>query len=141
MSFKSDLSTYVKAQSDIVAVVSTRSFAGQAPEGTKFPYIVYNIISSEGTQHMLAPSGQATHTIQFDVWAKSDEDREAGAEAIRNAFDGLRGTMGASTEVRRAILVNQLETEQNPTDGTEIPDYRTVLDVDFIINRSVPTFP
>ena len=142
MTFKADLLTYLKADAGIAAIVDARIFSGMAPEKTAFPYIVFEKISSQGTSEMLAASELANDVYQFDCWAKSDVVRETMTEAIRDAFDGLRGIiMGAATEVRRAIVQGQFDTVDNPVNGKEVPNYRGVIDVEIIYNRSVPTFP
>lgn len=142
MSFKSDLYDYITADAGVSALISDRLYAGYAPESTATePYIVSSRISSEGTNHMEAASKVAVDTWQFDIWASTDESREAVSEALREALDGFSGTMGTATEIRRILIKNQLDTIVTPTDGTQFPKYRTVQDYDFIYNRSVPTFP
>jgi len=142
MTFKADLYTYLNANVALTALVVDRFYPGQAPETvSNYPFVVMSRISSEGSHHMEAATKVAIDTYQFDVWAITDESREAVSEAIREALDGFRGIMGASTEIRRIIIKNQLDTIIDARDGSQIPNFRTVLDFDFIYNRSVPTFP
>lgn len=109
-----------------------------APQGTTRPYITFSIIGAPAYNHMLAASGIASPTFQFDVWAENSPSRRTVGRALRLALDGYTGPMG-DVPVRRVLAESRpRNTFERPEDGTENFIYRQTHDYRIWHEEEVP---
>jgi hypothetical protein len=82
--------------------------------------------------------GIAEASYEIEVLADKASTALAVAEAVRNAFDGLRNTEIGSTYVRSANLTSESDSSI-VFQGSEDERYQIELDFDFWYFRQVPT--
>ena len=140
MTFATDLYNHLSNKASIVAEVGDRIYPGLGNKDEPTPYITFEKISDPPHNNMLAASPIANPTYQFNVWAESNLQREVVSEVLRNALDGLRGvTIGTATAIRRIFLNSQSEDIEEPTDGSQAPLFRAIMDFEIWYVRGIPT--
>lgn len=103
--------------------------------------MVYTVISDDSQMHMGGGSGLTFCRIQFDVFAQTVEEAAAIKEAFRNRLHGFHGniTVGADTRWFGVIRQeNAPDAAVDPTDGSDQPTYRKILDYFFSCAESIP---
>lgn len=98
-------------------------YAGQAPQGVRAPYVVYQQIGRDGWDHLGGASGMAQRTFQIDSYAAGYSAAHALAKAIRLRFNGFSGDVeignaSPAVVVRRvsARLTNEFDAFEDQTD-------------------------
>jgi len=132
------LVSLLSADATLVALVSDRIHADQAPQGSTLPYLTYALIASPGHDHQAAAAAIANPTVQIDVWADSSTDRLAVEAAVVGALNGYSGTCG-SVSIRRASRVGRRQSYERPQDGSEAGVYRSSLDFEIWHVEDVPS--
>ena len=131
---------YLTALPSITDLIGTRLFPMQVPSSAVFDYVTYIIASDEHDHHMLAPSGLAFNTVDFDLWSLSSIDNGLLRKAFRAALDGFRGEMG-DVDIRSIQLNDERESLENPTDASQDAAFRTLQEYSIIQREFVPVFP
>ncbi len=95
-----DLRTHLLAQAPIAAIVGTRMFPMQLPQGATLPALTYQTIAgASGITHDGA-SDLGRHRIQIDCWAPSGNTGYQQvvelAAAVNSAVSGYMGSMGSN---------------------------------------------
>jgi hypothetical protein len=132
---KAGIYTAMAAEVTITNLVSTNIYPDSAPEDIAMPYITYQVTSELGEPYQLGVSAIADTDIQFNVWAATSESRSAIKAAIRIFFDGsIRQTFGSSfcQSVRNT---NNIDTVENPDDGSQNFSYGCFMDFKFWHSR------
>jgi hypothetical protein len=134
MSFKSDLWTWLAANTEIAAAVGSRIYPVFAPTSAARPFIVYSRISSDSIHRMgtgsLPTNGMMRDVIQFDIYAESEFSANTIKEMLQEQLDGQTIDMG-NTKVRRIFLSNETDGVETPSDGTNDGEYRETMDFTF----------
>ena len=78
----------------VTAIISTKSYAGRAPQETALPYVVFDIVSVEPTDSKTRPSSVDAVRVQVDCYATTYAGVEALNDAVRAALDAY--TIGAT---------------------------------------------
>lgn len=103
----------------ITALISTRLYRDRAPNNIEFPFVVM-IKGPNNPDHNLAgPNGLADTSFTFLIFAESRATTLTISEAIRNCWDGYRGTV-SSIVIRRTELESE-EPDVLDRDGMEAP--------------------
>lgn len=84
------LRSWLLADAAVAAVVSTRVYPIQLPQGQRQASIVYNRISERGDYHTQGPSGLIETRMQIDAWAPLVDDASDLADKIKDRMDDLR---------------------------------------------------
>jgi hypothetical protein len=122
MSYQSDIITALAAASSITTLVSTRVYADVADGSAAAPYLVYQVISTNGETTHDGVRNLEFPTIQFSCWATSKAGAIALASAVNAVLNGktLAGTSGISFQ-----FSNQFGTYESDTKlFGEILEYR-----------------
>ena len=131
--------SYLISKTSITSLVSTRIYPLIAPEGSAWPFIIYQRIGSSHEHNMSGSSGLVTATVQIDAYAEAYSSAKSIGAAIRNVLDGYRGLMG-STFVSRCHLGD----ERDLLDVTDLADefggFRWSGDFAIAYHESIPTF-
>ena len=123
MAFESDLTTYLKANGGVAALVAARIYPLRLPQVPTFPAIVYQNISTVVLDHNHGGAGRLLRArLSFSCWAGSHAGADALADALRTALDGYSGTM-TSTVVEYSLM----QSERADWDA-ETEDYRRIQD-------------
>lgn len=136
---KQELYDYLVAHAGVGTAVGDRIWQDVAkPKETK-PFIVFTRVSENHGSSMNGPDIITFERFQIDCYATSAAGRETVSEAVRNALDGYRATMG-TVVVKRIWLDSQRDSYDEPIDGNVTPLYRTSMDFVIAHAQSVPTF-
>ena len=141
MSFKSDLYSYLIANGNISYFVSGRIYPGFAPSSAARPFIIYERTSSDSTHSMGSPSSSGNalmkDTIQFTVYAESEDGCNEIKELLQEELDGIELSMG-ETSVRRIFLSSESDGVEMPANGENDCDYRETIGFTFWYRRAYP---
>lgn len=95
-----DLRTHFLAQAPIAAIVGTRMYPLQLPQGATLPALTYQVISGVSEITHDGPSDLGNRRIQIDCWAPSGNTGYQQvvelAGAVRRAVSGYMGSMGTN---------------------------------------------
>ena len=124
-----DLVTYWKTQAGITALIgtttSTRAYPELAKEEASRPMVVYSVAQGGQAPRHLS-GGNAVRSSIVNVWAfdTTRAGADALAEAVRQATENYRGTMGSSyVHDCRATSPDTGAAPAN--DGSQVKDYWT----------------
>lgn len=92
---------------------------GQAEAGVAYPYAVWQQIGGVPQNYMSGRTDMDAVSIQIDVYAKTSDDAEAVAEALRSAIEP------------HAYITRLGGTSRDPETGS----YRYSFDVDWRVER------
>ena len=123
----------------IAGLVAERVYPHLAPQKAARPYLTYLVVSGEHVSHLRAAAGLVMHRVQIDCWADTYAGAEALVEAVRGAFDGLRGTIAARFTAKSIHLAGETEGYEPPAHGGEAGIYRVTLELEIWHAESVPT--
>ena len=138
---KTALYDLLAADGTVAGIVSTRIYHQAASTNADLPYIVIQRIGSIHDHHMTAATGLTRPSIQIDCWSTSSTLAQALAEAVREALDVYRGTMGTdSLFVNVASLQGENDDYEIPRSDEEVTSYRVTQDWLIWHAESVPTF-
>ena len=99
LSFKQDLEAHLKTDSNISSILGSRVFDTHAPEGSKFPHVVYFIISNSTDTFSGGSCEEEEVRVQFNCNAKNRHDRERLSDRLKNRLSGLNGQINSRTVV------------------------------------------
>jgi len=108
--------SYLANYSGLTALVSTRIYAFQIPQGATLPCVTFQRIDTPRTlTHDSSGIGNelANPRFQFDVWATTYASAKAINEQIRAALNGKTGLIGSQVET--ATVVGTIVNSGNAT--------------------------
>lgn len=124
------------------AQVGDRIYRSVAPDGATFPFVTYETISKVRNHHLTGSSEITSTLIQFDCIGTTAASAKATAEVLRKNLDALSattiGNTGLTTFVRSCYLTDERDDFAGPSDGSDIPVYRTSLDFKFWHVETLP---
>jgi len=142
MSVLTALRAHLINNADIMALTGDRVYAGMAATAATLPYIAIHEISRTHERHVRAACGMARSRYQLDCWAATAAAADTIREHIRDALDHYVGTLGSGSETvtaRGVFLENDFLGFDWPTDASETPTRRAVLEFQIVHNETVPT--
>ena len=80
------------ANAGVSALVVSRVFIAGGRQGSEYPYVTLQRISTQGAGHLDGPSNLDWPRVQIDVWSPKGLDALNVAEAIRTAIDSVTVT-------------------------------------------------
>jgi hypothetical protein len=123
---------YLKAYTGLTALISTRIYPVQFPDGVTMPCVVYQRVDTPRTLTMQSSgaTGDLTNPrFQFRAWATTYASAKAITDQIRAALNGRTGSTGAGT----VTVTLRASLAGNETDGFD-PNVRLYYRVsDFVI--------
>lgn len=122
MSLKSAIYAHLYADADVLALVDVRIRSKRAETADVLPYIVFHVISGNHISDMADPSGLVGKRVQVDSFAATDAGAEVLAEHVRDALQGVSGTLGAGGDtlaVQNIELDGDGDIEIEPASGTQ----------------------
>lgn len=130
---------YVATYPDVVAAVSTRTFAGLAPTEGDFPYITFDRIANTGEPHQLGQSILARARFQINCFANSKAANKITEDAVRNAIDGKERFIHMGVNFRRITIDDMRDLTDKSAPGGKINRWHTAIDCHVWYQRSIPT--
>lgn len=126
--FKQDLWHEITNDSAISALISTRLYAGLAPQRATYPYVTFNTVSNADENCHDGPVGIPETRIQFDILADTPDETEQIKDGLYDLLHGLTGLIGSGP-------TTEIETSRfdNETDLSEWEEKKHRKAVDFLI--------
>lgn len=139
MSVKSSIITYLKTQAGLTALVGSRIRFAHAEQTDALPYIVIHNIDNVHAHHMTAAAGKVIGRFQLDCYGSTPLAATNVAEQVRQAMDGLRGSVG-DVVFSMCHLDDERDSTIPPHEGVDLGIY--VVQQDYLVSWSVsvPTF-
>lgn len=128
-SIKAALYTYLSTHPALVPVVGTHIYPLVAPTSITQPYVTMQRLMHVNDRHMVGVTDLAHLTLQLDSWALTSCEAEQVTEALRQALDGYRGSM-AGVAVEYCAVINEFDSYEPPTDGSEQGIFHTAMDLE-----------
>lgn len=95
--FEQAIRSRLLADSGVSALVGTRIYVDEAPQVTgktdPYPYIVMQTVSAEPGHVLAGYDGLTDFRVHLDCYARTSAASRLIVSAIRNCFDGYRGTI------------------------------------------------
>jgi len=120
-----DLCTFLKADSNLNALIAQRVYPQKLPQSALLPALVFNQVHGKFGTTMENASGYAVEAFQISCIGGSYFDAKNVARKVRNAIEGFKGTMGST------MVYGVFQQSERDTYDPEVLEYRT--DVDFQI--------
>jgi len=142
MSFRSDFYEYLKADVGLSALVSEKIYPFFVADNTVArPYLTYVFLYNAPYYHMdsigsVNESMVDRANIQFDIWGDTSKQAIDVEAALRAALSGFSGLMNGGTNVRRFMKQNELDNIEPPSDGSNEPEYRIIVDYQVWYNNT-----
>ncbi len=139
-SIKEAIFSQLSTEDHVTAFVDDRIYpAGTAPSEPRYPIITYQKISVVHARHLKGGSGVAHSRIQINCWAKSDEEADNLADAVRE-MDNFIGTMGvgdSTLEILGTELADDSDEPIPPTDKSGSGKFGVRMDFIFSHRESL----
>lgn len=136
MSLLTDLRAHLVADAGVSAI-TTRVSMSRSNQSDALPRVVLHTISGDHKHHMAAATGKVITRVQIDCHAATPVGAEALAEAIRQALDGLRGTMNSGTFVSMCHLDSERSIYDPPHEGRNESGGIDTVQLDYMIGHTV----
>lgn len=134
------------ADSGVSALVGTSVYVDEAPQVTggtdPYPYIVIQTVSSEPGHVLIGYDGLTDFRVHLDCYARTSSSSRSIANAIRNCFDGYRGTITVSgTDFVFSVVHfnNVMHTTEEGDDGASSWIRRAMVQLKGMVKESIPT--
>ena len=105
-----------------VSAITTRCYPATLPQDPIYPLILFSKVTGMRDHHLQGPSGLAHPRFQVEAWATTYDAAKTLANAIREALDGYKGTVG--TVVIGSILI---ESERDVYEDA-VSCHRVIMD-------------
>lgn len=137
---EANFAQHLKSRTSITDIVGTRVYSYYLPQGTRYPAIVYRVVSATH-DHTISASpalGIMSCRIQLDIVSDRLSQVSILNEAIRQELDGYSGAMGNATCIR-CKLANEIGFVTEPEDASDTWIYRRAVDYLVRYKISIPT--
>lgn len=148
MGIEAGLVAYLNARAGLTAIVSDRIYPLLVPQAEKgapdnYPAATYQIID-EPNEHSLAGVSQLAHPrVQLTGWGRTYGAALQVRDALVDAMDGFRGTMGTFT-VSPCLKVDEGDMAEDSVAASPTilaaRVYGRRLDFEIWFNEPVPTY-
>lgn len=105
------LMTFLKAQSDVTDLVSTRIYFVRAPQDVSEPYIVVSKVSGPREHSHEGGDGMASPRFQLSSFSTSYATVKGIAAALQTVLQGYSGTMGGESGVKVGNILYSNEVD------------------------------
>lgn len=115
--------------------VEGRVYFGALPQKAKLPAVTFFVPSKVAGHHLKGSNATSITRIQISAWSHRQAECVAIAEAVRQRFDGLQGTMG-EVHVLSCLLQHEIDLPEPPKIADDQWTYQIALD--YRISHRVP---
>lgn len=131
VTLKVGLTTAIKADSALAALIGTRFYPDKLPPRARRPAIVYHVLSDARGAVLAGQTRQRIARVLFECQAYSDEQAEAIARAIDGILSPFSAGVAASLggcDVRTAFQQPEAESYEIAENGTDRGVYVRLVD-------------
>jgi hypothetical protein len=139
LGLRESLVALLKGDPGVSAVVGTKVFPNEAPQGVTGPRLLYHVESLERRRGLAGRNGTAVASAQIAAGSKNASECAALAKAVRNLLDGFTGAMGSPAGVIVLETAGGDENDGYDQDaaGSDRGTHWTVLDYQFLFREPV----
>ncbi len=130
--------TFLAADSNITAQVSTRIYRDRLPQGATLPAIVYTLVTGTVEHHMENAADLSNDVYQIDIWASTRSSANSIGELVRLRLDGYYGAFG-SEQVGGVLLQSTQHISEEPVDDSDTWLHRQISDYSIWYVSAVPS--
>ncbi|NDD52971.1 DUF3168 domain-containing protein [bacterium] len=134
---EADLRTYLVAQTDISAAVSSRIYLLVAPQTATRPLVIFRLVQSDGLDTLNDTTGLVRTDLEIECQATTDIGAKSLKELIRRRLHTYRGTMGG-TFICSCLHTSESDDYIPPQTASDTGIYVASIGFDVIHTRSVP---
>lgn len=131
------------ADSGVSTLVGTRIRPGSAAQSDTLPVVIIDLLGDAPEHHMEGVLGLTFKTFQITSLDEDRIDADALDEAVRQALDGFRGTMGSGDNTAAVRMCHRTSTRTDVIeDQAKAGQFYHAVRTDYRIahTESVPTF-
>jgi hypothetical protein len=107
----------LKADTAVVALVGSRIYPDEVPQGKLHPAVFYMTVSDIKSHYLTEQSSLESPNIQFTTYADTKDGAAAVAEAIKASLSDFQGTLSGIT-IQCIRLINELPSSYKQTTGS-----------------------
>lgn len=122
----------------VIALVSTRIYPMQAPQGAALPYIAYSRDSTDHVEVLGGSHGLARAMVSIESFATTYLAVRNIAEKVRLAIQGLQGTH-ASVSVEGVNALGNRDVQITPQSAEDPPVFSVQQDFAMWFTETVPS--
>lgn len=128
MSIDGAIYVTLAADSTTTNLVSTRIYKQRAPQSGSIPYVAFWIVTQDIDQAFSGATGLYTSQIQIDCRSQSYSGAKAISNAVRDALEGLSGTVD-NTVIQSLGVERLADIYEPPTTGEDEGIYNSSLEL------------
>ena len=117
MEIEEALTAYLLAHTGLAALVGTKIYWHEAPQGTALPFVIGQNVSDVKNPIHGGISTLENPNHQFTAYAATKKSAKAIAKQIKAALLGYSGTL-SGVQIHNIQLLNELSTLEKSADGT-----------------------
>lgn len=137
---ESALRTRLLAVPGVASLVgSSGVHVGNVPQGSSYPRIRLQRISTDHAHCQEGGAGIATAITQVDCHARTAKRAKQAADAVRTAVQGWKGASG-SVDFRSILLDGERDQFEPDQKGGEQGHYTVQVDLQIHFVESIPTY-
>lgn len=121
------LITALTANSEVSALVGNRVFVMGSRQGSTYPYVTIQRISTVGAEHLNGPATLEWPRIQIDCWASPDDPTGAALKALTIA-DAIRTALDQQTITGTPTFTATFQDQRGPSADEETKTQRVGQD-------------
>ena len=118
----------------VAALVGSRVFPIQRPQGTALPAIVYQQISGVRNHNLAGPIGYVESRFQIVAWSATLEGARSLSDAVREAVDGYDGT-SESVVIDHIFMLDEGDMPQLAAGNAELEMYGKRIDIEVVFQE------
>lgn len=126
MSLETVIYTRSQAHAGLTALIGTRLYFDELPQGVTLPAVLYARVHSERPSCMGADAGLVRARAQFDVYAATAKAARAVVEQLRSCYQRWSNTSG--TVVQDTYVLSEADLGPDP----DTREYHAVIDFEFV---------
>lgn len=130
MKIEEAIVVHAKDNTELFSLVGSRFKPSRLDQGTPYPAIVYERISTDPDFVHSGPSGFELVRFQFNCYASTFSQVTDVADALVKAFAGFRGLMGSTGGVQ-VFSVQQYDRDDGWNDEMSVYESRVDLGIEF----------
>ena len=113
---QSDLRTILTGDAGVAALVGSKIYWSEVPQGKKRPLVCLHLVSETNNHTMGGTVDLEDATVQVDCWGNTLTDALAVSEAVKAVLDGYSGTV-SSTVFQGVFRRSERQDFQKPGNG------------------------
>lgn len=141
MSMETELTAYIKADTETSALIGTRIYPLLMPQLATYPAVVYTVVNEQHNNHLAGNigGGLCQAIYQLDTYSTTYLETLSVKEALRNLLDGVNHVAMGAVFVESILLDSTPADMIEATDNSQVNLYRVQMTFRVAYQETVPT--